>query len=155
MKLPQHNEFFYTFSRFFHENLKPFTIHSFCFQHPMMAEHPQFINFILHVCFQHKLELQIITSTLVHGNCGTELYHILTELLSVSTHVFDGACVINSVKKHVFNGLHGDCNCFTLISIIWSILCTEFFVLPPPLCVYSFHFLEPLVIELVISMVSA
>jgi len=98
--------------RFFHENLEQFSIHSVCFQHPMMAEHPQFIRFILHVCFQHKLELQIITSTLVHGNC-----HILTELLSLSTHIFDGAYVINSMKKHVFSGLHGDCNCFTLISV--------------------------------------
>jgi len=82
-----------------------------------MAEHPQFIKFILNVCFQHKLELQKITRTsaLVHGNCGRKLYHILTELLSVSAHVFDGAYVINSVKKHVFSGLHGDYNCFTLI----------------------------------------
>ena len=83
----------------------------------MMAEHPQF-KLILHVCFRYKLELQVITSTLVHGKCGRKLYHILTELLSVSTHVFDGAYVINSVKKHVFSGLHGDCNCLTLISVI-------------------------------------
>jgi hypothetical protein len=106
--MPQHNEFFYMFSRFLHEYLTLFPIHSVCVRHPMMKEHPNFIKFSHHVCFQHKLELQIMTSTFVVRNCGRKLYHILTELLPVSTHVFDGTCVIKSLKKHVFNGVHCD-----------------------------------------------
>jgi hypothetical protein len=45
---------------------------------------------------------------------GNEI-SFFTERLSVSTHVFDGAYGVNSVKKHVFGGLHSDYNCFTLI----------------------------------------
>jgi hypothetical protein len=87
--MPQHSEFCYTFSRIFHQYLSLFPMHSVCFRHPMMKEHLQFIRFSRHVCFQHKLELQIMTSTFVHGNC-------------------DGACVIKSLKKHVLNGVHCD-----------------------------------------------
>ena len=63
-------------------------------------------------------------------------------------------CVIY-VNQHRFNVALSDNECFTLISTTWSTLYAKFILSMFPsncLCVYSFHTVDPLITEHVISM---
>jgi hypothetical protein len=79
------------------------------------------------VHFHHTSEISHSTS--IRGNCHRKWRHIQRVLPFTSIHLFHGACVINNMKNCGFNGQHSGCNCFTWISIIWSILPAKFIYL--------------------------
>lgn len=65
-------------------------------------------------------------------------------------------CVIY-VNQHQFNAAFSDHDCFTLISSTWSTLYAKFILYvftSNCLCVYSFHPIDPLITEHVISVLS-
>lgn len=66
--------------------------------------------------------------------CGGKWHHFLTALSSILAHALHDMCVISNTKNCGFNGAHCDCNCSTLIPIIWSTHCVQFIYF---LC--SFH----------------
>jgi hypothetical protein len=89
---------------------------------------------------------------LSHSNCTAINFHMC---ISHNMMQHQGACVIDDVYKHGFNGELYDCNCFTLISVMLSFLCAKFiyiFVFTSScLCVQCCP-VEPLTTEHVISM---
>jgi len=67
--------------------------------------------------------------------------------VSLSLMLCHGTCIIHNVKKCGLNGACCDCNYFTLISILWRILCAKFtysVFTTNYIYVHSFHQVEPL-----------
>jgi hypothetical protein len=57
-----------------------------------------------------------------------------------------GTCIIHNVKKCGLNGACCDCNYFTLISLLWRILCAKFtysLYSPQIINVHGFHHVVP------------
>ena len=57
--------------------------------------------------------------------CGMQWHGILTVLQSVAVHI--SQCDTAYMKKHGFNEAYCNCNCFTVISVIWSSPCAVLF----------------------------
>jgi hypothetical protein len=92
----------------------------------------KFVKIHLQGCFQYGSEVQISNSVLIHGNVWEEItsHSVLSSVyhtcISHGMMHHHDLCMVYVAKHHGFDGMHRECHCFTVISMIWSILCAKF-----------------------------
>jgi hypothetical protein len=111
---------------FSHKILNNFPL--FTSQHTMTKSCSQFVQTISTFVPSTAQRYRQATQCSYVETCARKWLHITTVLPSISIHALQTMNAMEHTNYRFwtrmgFNGMHCDCNCFTSVSIIWTIVC--------------------------------